>query len=200
MLERLFSLLGGGVGGQPNVDFGPYRLRMPRLTDFPEWVSLRAASRGFLQPYEPIWPEDDLTPQGFQRRLRSVYDEARFDQGYTFFIVEREADKVLGGVSFSHVRRRAAQSAMLGYWMGQRHSRSGIMSAAVPAACRHAFAQLRLERIEAACLPDNAASIRVLEKCGFRLEGHARDYLSINGKRRDHRLFALLPSDLSPPR
>jgi len=200
MLERLFSLFGGGVGGQPGIDFGPYRLRMPRLTDFPEWASLRAASRGFLQPFEPTWPEDDLTPQGFQRRLRSVYDEARFDQGYAFFIVDRSVDKVLGGASLSHVRRRAAQSAMLGYWMGQRHAGSGIMSAAVPALCRHAFAHLQLERIEAACLPDNAASIRVLEKCGFRLEGHARDYLSINGKRRDHRLFALLPSDLSPPR
>lgn len=200
MFGRLFSLIGGGVSRQPGIDFGPYRLRVPLLADFPEWASLRAASRGFLQPYEPTWPEDDLTPQGYQRRLRALYDEARFDQGYVFFIVDRRDNKVLGGASLSHVRRRAAQSAMLGYWMGQRHAGHGIMSQAVVALCRHGFTDLRLERIEAACLPENAASIRVLEKAGFRLEGHARQYLSINGARRDHRLFAVLPSDLSPPR
>lgn len=200
MLGRLFSLLNGGGASQPGIDFGPYRLRAPLLADYPEWASLRAASRGFLQPYEPTWPEDDLTPQGYQRRLRLLYEEARQDAGYTFFIVEREANKVLGGASLTHVRRRAAQSAMLGYWMGQRHARGGIMSMAVPALARHAFADLHLERIEAACMPENAASIRVLEKSGFRLEGHARGYLSINGARRDHRLFALLPGDLSPPR
>jgi ribosomal-protein-alanine N-acetyltransferase len=200
MFGRLFSIIGGGVSGQPVLDFGVYRLRAPLLADFPEWASLRAASRGFLQPFEPTWPEDDLTPQGYQRRLRSLYDEARMDQGYVFFIVDRNENKVLGGASLSHVKRRAAQSAMLGYWMGQRHSGHGIMSQAVLALCRHAFSHLRLERIEAACLPENAASIRVLEKAGFRLEGHARQYLSINGTRRDHRLFALLPEDLSPLR
>lgn len=200
MLGRLFSLLNGGGGTLPGIDFGVYRLRAPLLADFPEWASLRAASRAFLQPYEPTWPEDDLTPQGYQRRLRLVFEEARMDLGYTFFITTREENKVLGGISLSHVRRRAAQSASLGYWMGQRHAGHGIMSVAVPVLCRHAFADLHLERVEAACLPENAASIRVLEKCGFRLEGHARGYLTINGERRDHRLFALLPADLSPMR
>jgi [ribosomal protein S5]-alanine N-acetyltransferase len=200
MLGRLFSLLNGGGSNQPGLDFGAFRLRAPLLADFPEWASLRAASRGFLQPFEPSWPEDDLTPQGYQRRLRMIFEEARLDMGYTFFITARADNKVLGGVSLSHLRRRAAQSASLGYWMGQRHAGRGIMSAAVPALCRHAFADLHLERVEAACLPENAASIRVLEKSGFRLEGHARSYLSINGQRRDHRLFALLPGDLSPAR
>lgn len=200
MLGRLFSLLNGGGGPSPGIEFGTYRLRAPLLADFPEWASLRSSSRDFLQPFEPTWPEDDLTPQGYQRRLRLVFEEARMDIGYTFFIVSREDNKVVGGISLSHLRRRAAQSASLGYWMGQRHARRGIMSAAVPALCRHAFADLHLERIEAACLPENAASIRVLEKSGFRLEGHARSYLAINGLRRDHRLFALLPDDLSPIR
>jgi [ribosomal protein S5]-alanine N-acetyltransferase len=200
MLGRLFSLLNGGSASQHGLDFGVYRLRPPLLADFPEWASLRAQSRAHLQPYEPTWPEDDLTPRGYQRRLRLLYEEARLDQGYAFFIVARADNKVLGGVSLTHVRRRAAQSAMLGYWMGERHAGRGIMSGAVPTLCRHAFADLRLQRVEAACLPDNAASIRVLEKSGFRLEGHARSYLSINGARRDHRLFGLLPEDLPPLR
>lgn len=200
MLGRLFSMLNGGSATQAGIDFGPFRLRQPLLADYPEWVSLRAQSRRHLQPFEPSWPDDDLTPQGYQRRLRLAYDEARMDQGYAFFIVSRQDNKVLGGATLAHVRRRAAQTAMLGYWMGERHAGHGIMSAAVPALCRYAFSALELMRIEAACLPENTASIRVLEKSGFRLEGHVRSFLAIDGVRRDHRLFAVLPGDLPPPR
>jgi ribosomal-protein-alanine N-acetyltransferase len=88
--------------------------------------------------------------------------------------------------------------ASLGYWMSQHEAGKGIMTEAVNLLVPHAFEALRLDRIEAACLPANIASVRVLEKAGFQREGLARDYLAINGKRCDHALFARLARDPAP--
>lgn len=181
-----------------SCDFGPLRLRAPVISDFATWSGLRADSRAFLQPWEPTWPADDLTPAAFRRRIARYRHEIRADIAYPFLLVERATDTLLGGMTLANIRRRAALSATLGYWMGEAHTGKGFMSAAVPALCRHAFKELGLERIEAACLPENAASIRVLEKAEFRREGFARGYLSIAGTRRDHILFALLKSDTRP--
>jgi ribosomal-protein-alanine N-acetyltransferase len=72
------------------------------------------------------------------------------------------------------------------------------MTAAVRALAGFAFATLRLHRIEAACIPANTASIRLLEKTGFAREGYAREYLCINGVWQDHLLYAQVRED--PPR
>ena len=82
--------------------------------------------------------------------------------------------------------------ASLGYWMGEVHAGKGFMSEAVRLAMPLAARQLRLRRIEAACVPENKASLRLLEKAEFVREGYAREYLSINGVWRDHLLFARL--------
>jgi [ribosomal protein S5]-alanine N-acetyltransferase len=196
---RLFPAFATGFRPQDlTVEIGRLRLRAPLRSDYEAWTDLRAGSRGFLQPWEPTWPEDDLTRAAFDRRIRRYTDEIRGDLGYPFFLVDREEHRLLGGVTLTHVRRRAAMSATLGYWMGFPHANRGLMSQALPVLCRMAFGPLRLERIEAACLPENAASIRVLEKTGFRREGYARRYLAIAGTRRDHLLFGLLKADLEP--
>lgn len=91
-----------------------------------------------------------------------------------------------------------AQAASLGYWMGAPYSGRGLMTDAVRAAVQFAFGTLRLHRLEAACLPGNTASARVLEKAGFRLEGRARQYLKIDGRWQDHDLFALVDDDPRP--
>ena len=79
--------------------------------------------------------------------------------------------------------------------MGEPFAGRGYMSRAVRAAAHFAFGTLRLHRLEAACLPHNDASIRVLESVGFQREGYARSYLRINGRWQDHILYALLESD-----
>jgi ribosomal-protein-alanine N-acetyltransferase len=84
---------------------------------------------------------------------------------------------------------------MMGYWMGQRHAGKGIMTRAVPIALRIAFGPLGLRRVEAGCVPRNAASIRVLEANGFQREGYAREYFCIAGVWDDHILYARLSSD-----
>ena len=108
----------------------------------------------------------------------------------------READDVLlGGLTLSQVKRGVSQAATLGYWMGQPYAGQGWMARAVRASTAFAFATLRLHRVEAACLPSNEASIRLLTRTSFRQEGLARAYLRINGQWHDHLLFALLESD-----
>lgn len=197
---RLFSAFSNAIRPEALVcDIGDLRLRMPTRDDFAGWTDIRARSHAFLQPWEPIWPKDDLTRAAFNRRIARYSHEMREDIGYSFVLVKRESSEILGGLTLGNIRRRAAMSATLGYWMGAPHAGKGIMSRAVPALCRQAFGLIGLERIEAACLPENTSSIRVLEKAGFRREGFARGYLSIAGARRDHVLFALLKSDLAPP-
>jgi [ribosomal protein S5]-alanine N-acetyltransferase len=180
------------------MDIGVLRLRAPLRSDYEAWADLRARSRDFLQPWEPTWPEDDLTRAAFDRRITRYNEEIRGDLSYPFFLIDRGNNTLLGGLTLTNVRRRAAMSVTLGYWMGAPHAGKGLMSAVLPAVCNKAFGGLKFERIEAACLPENAASIRVLEKVGFQREGFARRYLSIAGARRDHVLFGLLKTDLKP--
>ena len=164
-------------------------LRPPQASDFQEWRDLRAASRDFLQPWEPVWPADDLTRMGFRRRLASYQRELDLGHGYAFFVFRKFDGALSGGVSLSNVRRGIAQTASLGYWAGKPHARRGHTLSAVRAVCAFAQEPLGLHRIEAACLPTNEASASLLLKAGFAEEGYARAYLKINGDWRDHRLF-----------
>ncbi|ACB94370.1 GNAT family N-acetyltransferase [Beijerinckia indica] len=175
-------------------------LRPPEMRDFEAWAGLRERSRSFLTPWEPTWPGDDLTRTAFRRRLRRNEQEIANDEAYPFLIFNTK-DVLLGGLTLGQVKRGVAQSATLGYWMGAPHAGKGFMGRAVRAVVGFSFATLRLHRIEAACLPHNEASIRLLEHVGFTREGYARAYLRINGSWQDHLLFALLESDLLlPPR
>lgn len=182
--EPLASITGDGV-----------ILRTPQMTDFGEWASLREASRDFLVPWEPTWPPDDLTRSAFRRRVRRYAEDLRTDQGYAFVIMRTTDGALVGGLTLANIRRGVAQAASVGYWMGLPFVRRGYMTAAVRAVIPFAFATLRLHRLEAACIPSNAASIQLLERVGFSREGYAREYLCINGVWQDHLLFARLAAD-----
>jgi ribosomal-protein-alanine N-acetyltransferase len=170
-------------------------LRVPEMADFAEWVELRGKSRAFLAPWEPTWPADDLTRPAFRRRLRRYAEDVRSDQAYAFFVFRQSDNALVGGLTLANVRRGVAQAGSLGYWMGAPYARQGFMSEAVRSLIPFAFGPLRLHRLEAACIPTNAASIGLLENCGFQREGLARKYLCINGLWQDHFLFALLITD-----
>jgi ribosomal-protein-alanine N-acetyltransferase len=170
-------------------------LRAPTMADYPAWSALRDESRAFLAPWEPSWAPDELTRAAFRRRLKRYGRDIREDVGYPFLVFRASDDVLLGGLTLAYVRRGVTQSCTLGYWMGVRHAGRGIMTAAVRTVVPFAFDTLKLHRIEAACLPSNEASIRLLEKVGFRREGYARRYLCINGDWRDHLLFALVDDE-----
>jgi len=167
-------------------------LRPPRAADFAEWRELRLGSRGFLQPWEPAWPADDLTRAAFRRRLIAYARDRELGAAYPFFVI-RSADHALtGGITLSNVRRGVAQTGAIGYWCGRPFTRQGHTLAAVRAMMRFAFRQLGLHRLEAACIPENAPSRALLVKAGFVEEGYAKAYLKINGAWRDHLLFGQL--------
>lgn len=175
-------------------------LRPLESRDYAAWAELREASRAFLTPWEPTWPADDLTRAAFRRRLRRHAEEMDRDEAYPFIIFRERDDAMVGGLTLGQVRRGVAQTVTLGYWMGAPYAGQGYMSRAVRAAASYAFANLRFHRIEAACLPHNERSMRLLERNGFRREGVARSYLRINGIWQDHILFARLDSDPAPVR
>ena len=176
-------------------------LRPPQMRDWRAWAELRALSREFLSPWEPTWPSDALTRGAFRRRIRRQLRDGQDDIGYAFFLFRRSDDALLGGVTLSNVQRGAAQSCSVGYWIGRPFARQGHMSEALAGLLGHCFGPLGLHRVEAACMPENEASRRLLEKCGFRCEGHARAYLRIAGAWRDHLLYAAIsPRDRAAAR
>ncbi len=170
-------------------------LRLPQPGDYAEWAALREASREFLTPWEPIWPSDDLTRGAFRRRIKRYVEDQRNDLAYAFLIFRSQDNALVGGLTLANIRRGVAQTGSIGYWVGARFARHGYMTAAVRAVVPYCFGALRLHRLEAACIPDNAASVGLLEKTGFQREGYARGYLCINGIWHDHLLYARLAED-----
>lgn len=167
-------------------------LRSPRASDYEAWAALRQASQGYLRPWEPTWPEDDLTRAAFKRRLSIYARELDAGNAWPFFIFADADQALVGAITLSNVRRGVAEAGTLGYWIGQPYAGRGHATAAVRAMVAHAFDELKLHRVEAACVPTNLASRRVLEKSGFVLEGQARAYLKINGAWADHLLFGIV--------
>ena len=176
----------------PIVEGDGVYLRAPQMSDYSEWTTLREASRAFLTPWEPTWPSDDLSRSAFRRRLRRYTEDQRADTSYAFFLFRRSDDALVGGLTLANIRRGVAQAGSLGYWVGEPFA---LMTGALHGLVPFAFGSLRLHRLEAACIPSNGASIRLLEKTGFAREGYAREYLCINGLWQDHLLFARLDGD-----
>ena len=168
------------------------RLRPPRASDYGDWRELRAASRSFLQPWEPTWPADDLSRAAYRRRLLAYARDREAGVAYPFFVFRAADEALTGGITLSNVRRGVAQMGSIGYWCGRPFTRQGFTLSAVRALSEFAFRTLALHRLEAACIPENAPSRRLLAKAGFVEEGFAKAYLKINGAWRDHVLFGLV--------
>ncbi len=171
-------------------------LRAPQASDFTAWSGLRDISRDHLQPYEPAWAIDELDHAAYRDRLKRYQREAKADQGYAFFVVSTAAGRPLvGAITLSNVRRGVSQTAAVGYWIGAPFVRRGYARAALRRITQFAFEDLRLHRLEAACMPANIASLRTLETAGFLREGIGRNYLKINNRWQDHILFGLTRED-----
>ncbi|MCL7463673.1 GNAT family protein [Phaeovulum sp. NW3] len=170
-------------------------LRLPQHSDFRDWAWLREESRDFLTQWEPSWAHDHLGRKAFANRVYWAARAASSGTALPLFLIRREDGAVLGAITLDNIRRGPAQAGTLGYWVGARHARQGFMREAIRAVVHHAFTALDLSRIEAACLPENAASRGVLEKSGFKYEGVAQSYLQINGRWRNHVLYANLRGD-----
>ena len=168
-------------------------LRLPQHGDYDSWYQVRRSSRDFLKPFEPRWSEADLARRVFAARVKRAREEAKQGTDFSLFIFRSDGERqvLVGGITLSNIRRRAAQFVTLGYWMGKQWAGQGIMTEAVGVTLPFVFDTLDLHRIHAAFLPGNMASRRVLEKNGFVEEGFAEKYLQIDGRWEDHVLFGL---------
>lgn len=171
------------------------RLVEPRVGHYEAWSLLRETSRRHLEPFEPAWAADELSIAAYRRRLRRYRSDRHRGLGAAYLVVRVADGALLGGVTLSNIRRGVTQSAAVGYWIGLPYLRRGYASEALAAMLDHAFEDLELNRVEAACMPSNRASLAVLERAGFRREGLARRYLRINGVFEDHMLLARLRED-----
>lgn len=170
-------------------------LRVPEPGDYREWAALRAESRSFLEPWEPRWAPDELRRSAWRHRISRYREDYANGTAVAFFIFENDTNRLVGGITLGNIRHGVAQSGQIGYWIGERYAGQGLMVDAVLQVTRFGFDTLRLHRIEAACIPDNKRSMRVLEKAGFQREGLLRSYLRINGNWQDHYLYGLIADD-----
>jgi len=180
---------------RPTVETERMTLRLPVHGDYRAWSSLREASADHLTPWEPVWAHDHLSRKAFTNR---VYWAGRAEANGTalpLLLIRREDQRLLGAVTLDNIRRGPVQAGTIGYWIGAPFARRGYMKEAVLAVVHYAFTTLDLSRIESACLPENTPSRGVLEKCGFKYEGVAQSYLQINGRWRNHVLYANLRND-----
>ena len=170
-------------------------LRPPKRRDALKWQKLRMSSKSFLVPWEPSWDASSCTRRAYLRYFKNSNYLANMDKAYSFLIFKTDDKTLLGGINIGNVRRGVSQSASLGYWIGEKHSRNGYMKEALKLLIPSLFIDLRLNRIEAATLEENIASKNLLKKIGFKKEGVLRKYLKINGTWRDHILYGLLEND-----
>jgi ribosomal-protein-alanine N-acetyltransferase len=170
-------------------------LRLPQHTDYRDWADLRRDSAAFLTPWEPAWSEDHLTRGAFVNRVQWAARTEAQGTALPLFMFRRHDGALLGAITLDNIRRGPAQAGTLGYWVGAPFARQGYMREALQAVVSHAFGEAGLSRLEAACLPENAASRGLLEKSGFKYEGVAQSYLQINGRWRNHVLYANLRTD-----
>jgi [ribosomal protein S5]-alanine N-acetyltransferase len=183
----------------PAIETERMNLRLPELGDHAPWVLLRRSGEAFLRPWEPTWSQDHFTRRAFRNRVYWACRARDEGKALPLFLVRRDDRRLIGAITLDNIRRGPSQSAQVGYWIGPEHARQGYMREALTAVVRHAFDDLDLTRVEAACLPENVASRGLLEASGFAYEGMALRYLQINGRWRDHVLYARLRSDRAHP-
>ena len=176
------------IGGAPVI------LRALRGKDRREWEALRAENIEWLRPWEATSPERSATRLAFRQLVRQ-FDREAADGRLQPFVIET-GGRLVGQMHLFGIAWGSFRSASAGYWVAKSVAGPGIMPLALAAACDHVFIALGLHRVEVNIRPENTASLRVVEKLGFRDEGMRLRYLHIAGEWRDHRSFALTTEDL----
>lgn len=153
------------------------------------------ANRDFHRSSSPV-----REPSWFSESRQREILEADGTTCRRFLLFGKESDpeneRVIGSISFSQVALGAFRSCYLGYGMDQRHAGRGLMTEALTACISYIFRDMGLHRIQANVMPANTASIKLLERLGFRREGFHEKYLKINGRWEDHISYAVLnPED-----
>ncbi len=166
------------------------RLRPISQRDKRAWREVREQNRAWLAPWEATRPPGDQTvPLSFRAMVRDLRRQAR--DGKCLPLVIEVDGRFAGQLTVNNIVGGSARFASVGYWIDRRLAGRGFTPLAVALAVDHCFETLGLHRIEIAIRPENAASLRVVEKLGIAEIGYAPRFLHIDGDWRDHRLFAV---------
>jgi ribosomal-protein-alanine N-acetyltransferase len=184
------------TAGWPAVlDSGDVRLRPIHQRDRHVWRTVRQANATWLSRWDATAPSRSQgQPRSFASMVRQMRSEARAGRQLPF-VVEYQR-RFVGQVTVSNIVRGSAQFASIGYWVDQQYAGRGIIPRAVALAIDHSFGPVGLHRIEVAIRPENASSLRVVEKLGIHEVGFAPRFLHIDGDWRDHRIFAITKEEV----
>lgn len=175
------------------VDGKRIGLRPLEADDFEQYREVRAANVDWLTPWEPRQPPGSPNPgtdrMAFLTRCDARRNDRQSGRGFAFGVF-KDAN-LIGEMNLSSVNRGAAQSAYIGYWVDHRQAGNSYTPEALVALLQFAFETINLHRVQAAIVPRNMASRRVVEKIEMRFEGVAERYLQINGVWEDHRRYAM---------
>lgn len=177
----------------PVLNDGELRLRCVRLRDARELEAVLLRDREWLQPWEATLPGNEGR-WDVRAGIRSLLDLA--GQGLALPFVMSIDQTIVGQLTVSNIQYGAVLSASIGYWVSKDLAGRGVTPTAVAMATDYCFQQMKLHRIEICIRPENAASLRVVQKLGFRYEGYRRRYIHIDGDWRDHYCFALLAEEV----
>lgn len=165
-----------------------------RRRDKDEWVEVRSRNRDWLGPWEATSPEAEPQRVSFAGLVRHYNGEAR--AGRMVPLTIRLDGRLVGQVVLFGIAWGSLLSAAAGYWVDERVAGAGVAPTALALAGDHAMQTMGLHRVEVNIRPENARSLAVVRKLGFRDEGTRAAYLHISGSWRDHRTFALTTEDL----
>jgi ribosomal-protein-alanine N-acetyltransferase len=177
------------------LEEGPLVLRPLRRRDRDAWLEVRAHNRDWLAPWEAT-PPRETQAIAFPTMVRNLRAQAR--QGQLMPFVLEHQGRLVGQLTVGGITWGSLCSAHIGYWIDARVAGRGLMPLAVALATDHCLLRVGLHRIEVNIRPENVASLRVVEKLGFRDEGLRASFLHIAGAWRDHRTFALTTEELPP--
>ena len=167
-------------------------LRAPEFRDWREWSELRKFNMEYLKPWEPAWSPYELERGYFVKRVKFFDKLSNRDKAYSFLIFLNDKNKLIGEININNIQRGVVQSCSIGYWISENKMGLGYMRESISILKDFIFNDLKLHRIEAACLPRNMRSLRTLLKSEFEIEGHAKKYLKINGAWEDHILLSCI--------
>lgn len=170
-------------------------LRLPHRKDYGQWHELRLKNESFLRAWEPRRQDDPHSERQFLERVKWSQKSFQSKRAIAVLIELKDDRELIGAITLDNVRYGPAQAASIGYWLGFEYTKQGYMREAVARMVSYGFNDLDLSRIEAAVLEANAPSRKLLESSGFRYEGLARNYLQIDGRWRNHLLYANLRKD-----
>jgi len=170
-------------------------LRSPDFKDWREWSDLRKLNMEYLKPWEPSWSRYELERSFFVKRVKFFNKLSNKDKAHSFLIFETTNSKLIGEININNIQRGVVQSCSIGYWISEDKMGLGYMKESIDMLKNFIFNNLKLHRVEAACLPHNERSLKTLLNSKFEIEGHAKKYLKINGAWEDHVLLSCINNE-----